>query len=181
MDKRSLLYCALYLAGDPVKSSDLMSALDVSFDEFTKIMDDLSNSLAEHSPLMVSKYGDLIALETRPEFSEFARHFANRKSRKHKITNEAMETLAIIAYRQPITRKEIENIRSCDCEKTISSLLSWHLICAIGRTDEPGNPMLYKTTDDFLRHFGLRAISDLPEMTRSSDMTDMELHRKKIL
>ena len=156
-----------------------MQALDVSLNEFTEIMNDLSKSLAQHSPLMVSKYGDLIALETRPEFSEFGRRFLCEKNKKHKLSKEAMETLAIIAYRQPITKKEIEKIRSCDCEKTISSLLSWRLISALGRTDEPGNPMLYKTTDAFLHHFGLRSISDLPQITRSSDMSELEFNHRK--
>lgn len=180
MDKRNLLYCALYLAGEPVKRSDLMTTLEVSYDEFTEMLNDLNSSLSEHSPLMVSNYGELIALETRPEFSEFAHLFTNRKARKAKITKEATETLAIIAYRQPITRKEIEHIRSCDCDRTISSLLSWRLISTIGRADEPGSPILYKTTDLFLHHFGLQSISDLPEITRSTDMTDLHINSKKI-
>ena len=179
MDKQALLYCALFIAGDPVKTCDLLKALDVSSDEFAEILDSLSKSLAQHSPLMVSRHGDLIALQTRPEFSEFGRSFARERNKKHKLSKEAMETLAIIAYRQPITKKEIEKIRSCDCEKTISSLLSWRLISTIGRTDEAGNPMLYKTTDTFLHHFGLRSISELPKISRSSDMSELEcIHMK---
>jgi len=100
-------------------------------------------------------------LYTRPEFGEYVRHlFPGRKPER--LSGPAMETLAIIAYRQPITKAAIEAVRGVACDGMIQKLLDRELIRISGRADLPGRPLLYETTDQFFEHFGIRSIDDLP-------------------
>ena len=78
------------------------------------------------------------------------------------LSQAAMETLAIIAYKQPITRIEIEEIRGVNCDHSINKLLEYNLICELGRLDAPGRPLLFGTTEEFLRSFGVNSIDNLP-------------------
>jgi segregation and condensation protein B len=100
-------------------------------------------------------------LYTRPEFGEYVRHlFPGRKPER--LSGPAMETLAIIAYRQPITKAAIEAVRGVACDGMIQKLLDRELIRISGRADLPGRPLLYETTAQFFEHFGIRSIDDLP-------------------
>jgi len=100
-------------------------------------------------------------LYTRPEFGEFVRQlFPGRKPER--LSGPAMETLAIIAYRQPITKAAIEAVRGVACDGMIQKLLDRDLIRIGGRAELPGRPLLYETTDLFFEHFGIRSIDDLP-------------------
>jgi segregation and condensation protein B len=100
-------------------------------------------------------------LYTRPEFGEFVRQmFPGRKPER--LSGPAMETLAIIAYRQPITKAAIEAVRGVSCDGMIQKLLDRDLIRIGGRAELPGRPLLYETTDVFFEHFGIRSIDDLP-------------------
>ena len=100
-------------------------------------------------------------LYTRPEFGDCVRHlFPGRKPER--LSGPAMETLAIIAYRQPITKAAIEAVRGVACDGMIQKLLDRELIRISGRADLPGRPLLYETTDQFFEHFGIRSIDDLP-------------------
>ena len=100
-------------------------------------------------------------LYTRPEFGEYVRHlFPGRKPER--LSGPAMETLAIIAYRQPITKAAIEAVRGVACDGMIQKLLDRELVRISGRADLPGRPLLYETTDLFFEHFGIRTIDDLP-------------------
>lgn len=100
-------------------------------------------------------------LYTRPEFGEYVRHlFPGRKPER--LSGPAMETLAIIAYRQPVTKAAIEAVRGVACDGMIQKLLDRELIRISGRADLPGRPLLYETTGQFFEHFGIRSIDDLP-------------------
>ncbi len=100
-------------------------------------------------------------LYTRPEFGDYVRHlFPGRKPER--LSGPAMETLAIIAYRQPITKAAIEAVRGVACDGMLQKLLDRELIRISGRADLPGRPLLYETTDLFFEHFGIRSIDDLP-------------------
>ena len=89
-----------------------------------------------------------------------------------------METLSIIAYKQPITRTEIEKIRGVKCDHAINKLIEYNLVCEVGRLDAPGRPLLFGTTEDFLRKFGVKSIEDLPEIN-SDKLAEFENEAEK--
>ena len=102
-------------------------------------------------------------LVTAPEVAEDVRRFLGL-SGSARLSTAALETLAIIAYRQPITRAEIEAIRGVNCDGVLRTLLAKGLIEEVGRAEGPGRPILYGTTMLFLQHFGLRSLADLPPL-----------------
>lgn len=119
---------------------------------------------------------------TRPEFSRYV-GFMNTERRQKRLSQAALETLAIIAYKQPITKPEIERIRGVNADYILSTLLEKNLICIKGRADTVGRPLLYGTTDDFLKYFGISDISDLPKPREIEEILNDEsfLEQKKRL
>ncbi len=103
-------------------------------------------------------------LGTKPQYSVWVKKILENK-KKHHISKAAMETLAIIAYNQPATRLEIEKIRGVSCSGVLFNLLKHKFVRISGRKKAPGNPLLYKVTDFFLMHFGLKKINDLPKLS----------------
>jgi segregation and condensation protein B len=86
--------------------------------------------------------------------------------KKHVLTDVMLETLAIVAYKQPVTRADIEAIRGVNSDFTINKLLEYHLICELGRLEAPGRPIVFGTTDDFLRSFGVTSLDELPYISK---------------
>ena len=105
----------------------------------------------------------MVQLTTAPRFAEYVRRFLGLE-RQSRLSAAALETLAIVAYRQPVTRSEIESVRGVDCTGVLATLLQRSLIEAIGRGETPGNPNLYGTTPEFLMHFGLGSLDELPPL-----------------
>ena len=110
-------------------------------------------------------------LRTKPEYDLYVRRLLN-KTGQLKLSQAALETLSIIAYKQPISRTDIEAIRGVDCAGVIKTLLKKALIKIKGREDGPGRPLMYSTTDDFLQSFGLSRIADLPKLKEISEILD---------
>ena len=106
-------------------------------------------------------------LVTDPELSPWVKRLL-QLPREDTVSKPALETLAIIAYRQPLTKAEIEAIRGVDGTATLDTLLERQVVRVLGRKDTPGRPLLYGTTDEFLRHFGLKSVEDLPPMPQGS-------------
>ncbi len=106
-------------------------------------------------------------LVTDPELSPWVKRLL-QLPREDTVSKPALETLAIIAYRQPLTKAEIEAIRGVDGTATLDTLLERQFVRVLGRKDTPGRPLLYGTTDEFLRHFGLKCVEDLPPMPQGS-------------
>ena len=100
------------------------------------------------------------------------------KSGKITLSTAAIETLAIVAYKQPINRFNIESIRGVDCSGVIKTLLTKNLIKIKGRDDTPGRPLLYSTTNEFLENFGLNRLSDLPKLKEVAELTDYDMIEK---
>lgn len=119
---------------------------------------------------------------TRPEFSRYV-GFMNTERRQKRLSQAALETLAIIAYKQPITKPEIERIRGVNADYILSTLLEKNLICIKGRAETVGRPLLYGTTDEFLKYFGIGDISDLPKPREIEEILNDEsfLEQKKKL
>lgn len=112
---------------------------------------------------IVQRHGETVQLSTAPRFAEHIRRFLGIE-RQARLSPAALETLAIVAYRQSVTRFDIEAIRGVDSTAVLATLLQRELITCFGRQDAPGNPMLYSTTPIFLMHFGLQSLSDLPTL-----------------
>lgn len=110
---------------------------------------------------------------TRPEYSRFV-GFMNSENRKKRLSQSALETLAIIAYKQPITKPEIEKIRGVNADYILSTLLEKNLICIKGRADTVGRPLIYGTTDEFLNYFGISDLSELPKPREIEDILNDE-------
>ena len=105
---------------------------------------------------------DLIC--TRPEIYEYLIKIAKQPKRRV-LTDVLLETLSIIAYKQPVTKMEIEKIRGVSSDHAVNKLVEYHLVCELGRLDAPGRPLLFGTTEEFLRSFGVHSIDDLPVLS----------------
>jgi len=111
---------------------------------------------------------------TKPKYHEYIRKIQEKKPKKA-LSQSAMETLAIVAYKQPITRVEVEKIRGVNSDYALNTLAEFGLIEDIGRADLPGRPLLYSTTQEFLRKFGYSSLKDLPEFNVAVDEKQSEL------
>lgn len=152
----------LYVSGDPLTIGDLAQIMEISEEEADAAVSYLIASLEEGDRgLGVVRFAEKVQMCTKPEFASYIDRMGE-PLRKQTLSQAALETLSIIAYRQPITRNEIEQIRGVRCEYVVSSLMTKGLIREVGRKESIGRPILFGTTDLFLRHFSLEDLSDLP-------------------
>lgn len=156
------LVSALLLASPaPASISQLAYGAGVEPEEIESALDHLAKD--ELGGWLVQRHGDTVQLGTAPRFARFVRRFLGL-DREARLSAASLETLAIVAYQQPVTRGEIEAIRGVDCSGVLATIHGRGLIEPIGRLDSPGNPIQYATTADFLRHFGLSSLDDLPSI-----------------
>ncbi len=124
----------------------------------------------ENRPLEIQEVAGGYQITTRAEYETWVRRLLN-KSGKLTLSQAALETLAIIAYKQPVNRFEIEAVRGVDCSGVLKTVLDRNLIKIKGRDEGPGRPLLYATTDTFLEYFGLNRISDMPKLKEIIELT----------
>ncbi len=154
----------LFAAGEPVKTAKLAAVLDVSVDEITEAAKLLKYEYDTNlRGVMIIEIDDGYQICSRPEYYVYIQEILGEQ-RRQVLSNAAMEALAIIAYKQPITRGQVEYIRGVNSDGAINRLIERNLIEDAGRLDAPGRPILYKTSQNFLRCFGLRNPEDLPEV-----------------
>lgn len=159
-----IIEAILFVAGEPVRISDLSAALGLSELETISAVEELMRQLDTGTRgIAVRRYGDHLRLETRPEFAPYVERLLQPVQRQS-LTQTAMETLAVIAYRQPTTKGEVEQVRGVKCDYSVQSLLQKGLIKEVGRKEALGRPILYATTDRFLEHFGISDIRELPPL-----------------
>jgi segregation and condensation protein B len=151
----------LMVATEPTHPNDLAQALDVHPDEVLGAIARLEERTGRG--WIVQRHGQTLQISTAPRFAEYVRRFLGIE-RESRLSAAALEALAVVAYRQPVTRAEIERVRGVDCTGVLATLLSRGLIDMVGRQDSPGNPMLYGTTSAFLNHFGLSSLDELPPL-----------------
>ena len=154
----------LFLASEPVSEEELIEVLEIDKEELQAVLEELKRDYNEdkNRGVQLEKLAGGYIFSTKLEFGEYVRNLYQPKL-KQRITQASLETLAIIAYRQPITRSEIEEIRGVKAEKALFTLVKKGLIEEVGRLERIGTPILYGTTDLFLKHFGLGDISELPD------------------
>lgn len=152
----------LFVAGEPVEVHELQRALEVTEDETWQAIDALDSDYSYHRRgICLKRFGNHIQLSTRADYAPYVERLL-QPIQKQSLSQSAMETLAVIAYRQPVTKLEIEAIRGVKCDYSVQSLVNKNLIEVVGRKEALGRPMLYGTTDFFLSHFGLSSLNDLP-------------------
>ena len=168
-----ILEAILFVAGEPVAVSDLAQALEVSEMEIMHAVEALERE-CERRGVTVHRYGDHLRMETRPEYAPYVERLLQPVQRQT-LSQTAMETLAVIAYRQPVTKGEVEQVRGVKCDYSVQSLLHKGLIKEAGRKEALGRPILYATTDRFLEHFGISDIRELPPLPDVQEKVDEPL------
>ena len=150
----------LFVAPEPVTTAQLATALDVAPSVVERGLNELDAALATRG-LRLQRHAGRFQLTTAPQLAELIERFLGLESTTH-LSRAALETLAIIAYRQPITRADVEAVRGVAVEGVLQSLMERGLVKIAGRAEVPGRPLLYETTQFFLDHFGLRNLDELP-------------------
>lgn len=166
----------LFLSGDEGIDAKQIAEI-VELDEATVIdlIEDMKADMRrQQRGLQIVEVARAYQLTTLPEHASYYEKLATSPS-SSTLSQAALETLAIIAYKQPITRTEIEEVRGVKCEKAINTLLSKQLIRELGRAEGIGRPILYGTSKEFLEYFGLRELSDLPEPPVELDVEEAQL------
>jgi segregation and condensation protein B len=164
------LEAMLFVAPEPVTTAQLATALDVAPSVVERGLNELEASLAIRG-LRLQRHAGRFQLTTAPQLTELIERFLGLEATTH-LSRAALETLAIIAYQQPVTRPQIDSIRGVNSDSMMKSLLSKGLILESGRADGPGRPILYSTTPEFLQHFGLNSILEMPSLARPEEESD---------
>ena len=162
----------LFVAGEAVGIRDLVKALRVEEKELKETLKKIGSEYDyEQRGFMLKRFGDKVQLATRPLYSEDVLRLL-QPVQQQSLSQAAMETLAVVAYKQPVTRAEVEQIRGVKCDYSLQSLMMKGLIQEAGRKDTIGRPILYATTDMFLSHFGIQGLEDLPPLPETEKESD---------
>lgn len=161
-ESAAALEALLFASGEAEEIATLAGALSWSQSDIRRGLDALADTLAaEDRGLALQRDGDKVQLVTAPRFGQAVARLLGME-RQSKLSGAALETLALVAYRQPITRSEIEAVRGVDSSGVLATLVSRELVEVRGRRAGPGNPVEYGTTQGFLQFFGLTSLGDLP-------------------
>ncbi len=167
MDRKemeSIIESLLFASGDPVALRDIAMVLEIDNKEALVIVREMKDRFNfDRRGIQIIEADGHFQFATRPEHYEFLQKLYSPR-RKQGLSQAALETLAIIAYNQPITRAEIENIRGVKSERALATLIEKRLICEVDRMDTVGRPILYGTTLEFLKYFGFKSLKELPEL-----------------
>lgn len=154
----------LFSSGEPVETEKIAQALEVESDTVYKLVDNLSIQYDERqSGLQIVKLGDKYQMITRSDFSDYVRSVLEVK-KNAPLSQAAFEVLAVVAYNQPVTKAFVEQVRGVDCSGVVNTLCQKGLLEEKGRLDLPGRPLLYGTTDEFLRCFSVSSLDELPSL-----------------
>jgi len=176
----SQIEALLFIAPGPTSISQLAETLDVKTNEIEIGLQQLETIYKQDRGLRLIWHSGRVELTTKPEMSVIIEKFLGLDTTS-KLSRAGLETLAIIAYRQPITRPAIDAIRGVNSDGVIKSLLSKGLITELDRANTPGRPILFGTTEDFLLHFGLRSVDDLPPYICDEQMANGTQNGMQIL
>lgn len=160
----AVLEAVLFTMGDSVEVKSLADVIEEDVKVTKEILKEMEQRYAqEDRGIALVWFDDAVQLCTKSEMYEYLIKIA-KAPRKMALTDTVLETLSIIAYKQPITRAEIERIRGVSCDHAINKLLEYDLVTELGRLNAPGRPLLFGTTEQFLRSFGVKSLEELPEL-----------------
>ena len=155
----------LFTMGEAVEVSKIAVAIEQDTDTTIKIIHNMMDKYQQESRgIKIIELENSFQMCTKTEFYETLIKVASQP-RKYVLTDVVLETLSIIAYKQPITKMEIEKIRGVSSDHAVSKLVEYGLVAEVGRLDAPGRPMLFGTTEEFLRSFGVQSLEDLPDIS----------------
>lgn len=178
MDKnriKSIIESILFIWGEPISLDDLARTLELKPAYLKSILYEMIEMYKdETSGLRLTVINDRFQLSTKPENYEYVKKITKEQNEKN-LSKAALETLSIIAYKQPVTKVEIEDLRGVNCDSTIKGLVDFELIEVSGKLDRIGHPNLYSTTDKFLNKFGIKSLDELPNL---DEMKDIEVDNK---
>ncbi len=174
-EAESIIEGVLFAAGDAVDVEKISDILDIDIKSTRAILTALADKYdREKRGLQIIRLEDSYQMCTRRDYQEYISRLAEPR-RSQSLSDAAMEVLAIVAYKQPVTRAVIEQIRGVSCDSLVNKLLEKNFIEEVGRLDTPGRPMLFGTTEEFLRCFGIESIMELPEFEeRSADEAELQ-------
>lgn len=155
----------LFTMGTPVETSRLAAAIEQDEQTTRRLVRNMMDKYnAKDRGICIIELEDSFQMCTKKEYYDNLIRVVSQP-KKHTLTDSALETLSIIAYKQPVTRLEVEQIRGVKSDYAVNKLLEYNLITELGRLDAPGRPILFGTTEEFLRSFGLSSVDDLPELS----------------
>ena len=160
----AIIEAILFVSGDPVRVEDLAHAMNLTTSEMQEALQALSDHLSlENRGIQLNRSGEAVFLSIRPAFAPQVEAFL-QPLQKRPLSQAVLETLSIIAYRQPVTKGDIEAVRGVKCDYSVQALLNRGFIEECGRREALGRPILYKTTDKFLQHFAIESLDELPNV-----------------
>ncbi len=162
VDIPAALEALLFVSAEPVAPSQLATALEISIAAVEQGLQQLEGELQTRG-LRLQRHGGRVQLTTAAEMAELIERFLGLEATA-RLSRAALETLAIVAYQQPVTRPYIEGVRGVSSDGVMKSLLGKGLIQEVGRAEGPGRPILYGTSPDFLQNFGLNTLTELPPL-----------------
>jgi len=163
-EKKSLIESILFVSGDPVTLSVLKNTTDFPENDLNQLLDELIIEYKQReSGVLIIEIANGYQMVTNPLYSQWLKKFTNTNT-SSKLSMPSLETLAIIAYKQPIIKAELEQIRGVNSDGVIKTLLDKRLIKIMGRKEVPGKPLLYGTTHEFLQYFGIKDLTELPTL-----------------
>lgn len=188
----SIIEALIFSSDDPIPASEIVKAIkgidgediEISASDVEKSVDNLNAKYKENkNAFKIIRIANGYLFATSEEYAKYVGYLSSEKT-KRRLSPAALETLSIIAYKQPITKPEVETIRGVNSDHIINSLLEKNLISIKGRAETIGRPLLYATTDEFLKYFGLNSLSDLPkprEIEEIMNDEDFIEQKRKIL
>lgn len=163
-EAEAVLEAILFTMGESVEIDRLASVIEESKETTIEILKDMQTKYEEgNRGITLLELEDSVQMCTKGDMYEYLIKIA-KTPRKYVLTDTLLETLSIVAYKQPITRLEIEKIRGVSCDHAVNRLVEFGLIMEVGRKDAPGRPLLFGTTEEFLRSFGVKSLEELPEL-----------------
>ena len=180
MNLKAVLEGLLFVSGDDGISKDkIMSILEVEEEVADKLIKELTSDYeSSDRGFIIQKFGNQYKLVTKKEHSLYYKKLATNEA-SESLSNSALETLAIIAYNEPITRVTVDEIRGVSSSHIIRKLVFKNLIKEVGRSELPGRPILYGVTEQFLDYFGLNSIDELPKVEFEEEQVEKELYDSK--
>ncbi len=160
----AVMEAVLFTMGDSVEIARLAETIEEDVGKTKEILKEMKQKYEqEDRGITLIELEDSVQLCTKPQMYEYLIRVA-KTPRKFVLTDTLLETLSIVAYKQPVTKLEIEKIRGVSCEHAVNRLLDFGLIKEVGRLDAPGRPLLFGTTEEFLRSFGVKSLDELPKL-----------------
>ena len=162
---KNIIESILFTMGDSVELEKIADALEIDKKKAKTLIDEMTAEYDESERgIRIKELDGSYQMYTSPDMYEYLIKIAAHP-KKQVISDVMLETLSIIAYKQPVTRGEIEKIRGVSCDHAINKLLEYGLVAELGRLDAPGHPILFGTTEEFLRRFNVRSVDELPQVT----------------